>query len=109
MGSRPMKISATWVRVCAAALGLAVLTSSAALAAKPQQSGKLGHRAEQLLTEAQQAGQSRVVLLIAAKAGASTQAVAAVSRLGGRIEYRDDSIGYLRASVPISQVKAVAA
>ena len=104
-----MKISATWVGVCAAALGLAVLTSSAALAAKPERSGKLGHRAEQLLTEAQEAGQSRVVILIAAKAGASNQAVAAVSRLGGRIEYRDDSIGYVRASVPISQVKAIAA
>jgi hypothetical protein len=104
-----MNVSARWVGVCAAALGLAVLTTSAALAAKPEQSGKLGHRAEQLLNEAQQAGQSRIVLLIAVKAGASTQAVAAVSRLGGRIEYRDDSIGYMRASVPVSQVKAVAA
>ena len=94
---------------CAAALGLAVMTSNAAFAAKENASGKLGQHGEQLLLQAQQAGKSRVILLIAVKSGASNQAVSDISRLGGQIQFRDDAIGYLRASVPVSQAKAVAA
>ncbi len=100
-----VKTIAAWI----AALGLAAMTVNAALAAKPERSGKLGQRAEQLLAQAQESGQSRVVLLIALQPGASKQAVAAIGRLGGRIDYRDDGLGYVRASVPVAQVKAVAA
>ncbi len=94
---------------CAAALGLAIVTSNAAFAAKENASGKLGQRGEQLLLQAQQAGKSRVILLIAVKSGASNQAVSDISRLGGQIQFRDDALGYLRASVPVGQAKAVAA
>ncbi len=93
----------------AAALGLAVLMTNAAFGAKPDASGKLGQRGEQLLLEAQQAGKGRVILLIAVKNGASNQAVSDISRLGGQIQFRDDAIGYLRASVPVGQAKAIAA
>ena len=93
----------------AAALGLAVLMTNAAFGAKPDASGKLGQRGEQLLLEAQQAGKGRVILLIAVKSGASNQAVSDITRLGGQIQFRDDAIGYLRASVPVAQAKAVAA
>jgi Subtilase family len=103
-----MNISAKMVAAGALALGLAVATS-ASLAAQPESSGRLSQRAEQLLSDAQQAGQSRVVLLIAARPGATTQAASDISRLGGRIEYRDDGLGYIRASVPVDQVRAVAA
>ena len=108
-----MNVSAKMVATGALALGLAIATS-ASFAAKPEaakaeSSGKLSQRAEQLLTEAQQAGKSSVVLLIAVRPGATTQAVSGISRLGGRIDYRDDGLGYIRASVPVGQVKAVAA
>ena len=93
---------------CCARAGC-VMTSNAAFGAKPDASGKLGQRGEQLLLEAQQAGKSRVILLIAVKSGASNQAVSDISRLGGQIQFRDDALGYLRASVPVSQAKAVAA
>jgi hypothetical protein len=93
----------------AAALGLAVLMTNAAFGAKPDASGKLGQRGEQLLLEAQQAGKGRVILLIAVKSGASNQAVSDITRLGGQIQFRDDALGYLRASVPVSQAQAVAA
>src|SRR5688572_19082353 len=93
----------------AAALGLAVLMTNAAFGAKPDASGKLGQRGEQLLLEAQQAGKGRVILLIAVKSGASNQAVSDISRLGGQIQFRDDALGYLRASVPVAQATAVAA
>ena len=108
-----MNVSAKMVAAGALALGLAIATS-ASFAAKPESakaesSGKLSQRAEQLLTEAEQAGKSSVVLLIAVRPGATTQAVSGISRLGGRIDYRDDGLGYIRASVPVGQVKAVAA
>jgi hypothetical protein len=102
--------NAKLVAACAAALGLAVLTSNAALGANASSSsGKLGQRAEQLLLQAEQAGKSRVVLLIAVKSGASNQAVAGISSLGGQIQFRDDTLAYLRASVPVAQVRSVAA
>ncbi len=104
-----MMTTAKRLAACAAALGLAVMTTNAAFAAKDGASGKLGQHGEQLLLQAQQAGKSRVILLIAVKSGASNQAVSDISRLGGQIQFRDDAIGYLRASVPVSQVTAVAA
>ena len=92
-----------------AVLALAAVTTHSAFAAKPERSSKLGQRSEQLLIQAQERGQARLVLLIAVSPGASNQAVAAITRLGGRIQYREDSVGYVRASVPVDQVKAVAA
>src|SRR5262245_16876147 len=103
-----MRQRAKLAAACAFALGLTVC-SSAAIAAKTENFGKLGSRGEQLLEEAQQAGKSRLVLLIAVRSGSINQAVADISRLGGTIQYRDDTIGYVRASVPVAQVKAVAA
>ncbi len=100
-----MMTTAKRLAACAAALGLAVVTSNAAFAAKENSSGKLGQHGEQLLLQAQQAGKSRVILLIAVKSGASNQAVSDIARLGGQIQFRDDAIGYLRASVPVSQVR----
>jgi subtilisin family serine protease len=94
---------------CAAVLGLAVMTTNAAFAAKAATSSKLGQRGEQLLQEAQQSGKSNVTLLIAVKSGASNQAVTAISALGGRIQFRDDTLGYLRVSIPVGQAQAVAA
>ena len=99
-----MMTTAKRLAACAAALGLAVVTSNAAFAAKENASGKLGQHGEQLLLQAQQAGKSRVILLIAVKSGASNQAVSDIARLGGQIQFRDDALGYLRASVPVSQV-----
>src|SRR5918994_7397699 len=104
-----MMTTAKRLAACAVALGLAGMTSNAAFAAKENASGKLGQHGEQLLLQAQQAGKSRVILLIAVKNGASNQAVSDISRLGGQIQFRDDALGYLRASVPVSQVTAVAA
>ena len=78
------------IAACAAALGLAVLATNDALAA---QGGnfKLGQRDEELVLQAQQAGKSRLIVLIAAIKGASNQAVSDISRLGGQIQFRDDA------------------
>ncbi|HKS54621.1 MAG TPA: S8 family serine peptidase [Steroidobacteraceae bacterium] len=93
---------------CMAALGLVVLTTNDVHAAQGGKS-KLGQRDEELVLQAEEAGKSRLVLLIAVSNGAMTQAAADVTRLGGQIQYRDDTLGYLRVSMPTSQVKALAA
>jgi hypothetical protein len=100
--------NAKLIAACTAALGLIVLTTNGVHAAQGGGS-KLGQRDEELVLQAQQAGQSRVVLLIAATSGAMTQAVADVTRLGGQIQFRDDTLGYLRVSIATGQVKAVSA
>jgi len=102
-------ITAKRLAACAAALGLSVMTTNAAFAAKQEASSKLGQRDEQLLRDAQQAGKSRVILLVAVNSGASNQAVSDIAALGGQIQYRDDALGYLRVSAPIGQAKAIAA
>ena len=53
-------------------------------------------------------GQSSVTLLIAAKGGAAKQVVSGVQALGGTIGYRDDALGYVRASVPTGKTEAAA-
>ena len=96
------------IAACAAALGLAVLATNDVLAAQGGNS-KLGQRDEELVLQAEQAGKSRLIVLVAATKGAINQAAADIARLGGQIQFRDDSLGYLRVSVPVGQVKAVAA
>src|SRR5215813_1117585 len=103
-----MKSLAKRSPACIAALGLIVMSSSASLAATPTPSGKLSWHSHKLLDQALESGQSRIVLLLAAKASASSQAVSQITGLGGRIEYRDDGLGYLRVSIPTSQAKAIA-
>ena len=99
--------NAKLIAALVAACGLAVF-ANAAVAARGSET-KLGKRDTELLIQAEQAGRSRLVLLIAVTKGASSLAVAEIAGLGGQIQFRDDAIGYLRASVPVGQVKAVAA
>jgi hypothetical protein len=93
---------------CAAALGLTVFAINDALAAQRGNS-KLGQRDEELVQQAEQAGKSRLVLIVAATKGSINQAVADITALGGQIQFRDDTVGYLRVSVAVGQVKALAA
>ncbi len=53
-------------------------------------------------------GQTSVTLLIAAKGGAAKQVVNGVQALGGTIGYRDDALGYIRATVPTGKTEAAA-
>jgi hypothetical protein len=92
---------------CAAALGLTVFSISALAAQRGNP--KLGQRDEELVLQAEQAGKSRLVLIVAATKGSINQAVADITALGGQIQFRDDTLGYLRVSVAVGQVKALAA
>ena len=74
---------------------------------KPSDDG-LSKDDHELLAIAAANGQSSVTLLIAAKGGAAKQVVNGVQALGGVVGYRDDALGYIRASVPTGKAEAVA-
>jgi hypothetical protein len=68
----------------------------------------LSKEAHRQLAIAEANGRSSVTLLIAAKTGAATQVVAGLRSLGATVGYRDDALGYIRASVPTGKAETVA-
>ncbi len=85
---------------------LVVCVASPAWAVKS--SGKLSARAQQLLAEARQAGQSTVVILVATHPGLHNSAEKSLTALGGKLRYSDSDVGYIRAIVPTDQVENIA-
>jgi subtilisin family serine protease len=81
--------------------------SHTASAGKPSDDG-LSKDDHELLAIAAANGQGSVTLLIAAKGGAAKQVVSGVQALGGVVGYRDDALGYIRASVPTAKAESVA-
>jgi subtilisin family serine protease len=69
----------------------------------------LGKHDRELLAEARANGERTVTLLLAAAPKASSTVQSAVQALGGTVGYREDSVGYLRVTVPLGAVDAVAA
>jgi hypothetical protein len=69
----------------------------------------LSQKDRELLALASANGQKNVTLLIAAGSGSSRQVVSGLQQLGGSVAYRDDALGYIRASVPIGKAEAVTA
>jgi subtilisin family serine protease len=91
-----------------AALLFAIAATS--IGAGPNQAAakKFSKHERQLLALAQAQGEDEVTLLVAAQEG-NAQAVAdGVRNLGGSVEYRDESVGYLRVSVPTAKAEAAA-
>jgi subtilisin family serine protease len=90
-------------------LVVSALLPMTALAKDPAASRGLGHHDEELLSKAMVGGQQSVTVLIAAKGGQLRQAASAVAAVGGTVRYREDSVGYLRAEVPVARVRELAA
>jgi hypothetical protein len=61
----------------------------------------------ELVADARANGSSTVTLLVATQPGAAKQVVAGLSGLGATIQYRDDTLGYVRATVPIDKANSV--
>jgi subtilisin family serine protease len=61
-----------------------------------------------LVAEARAAGKDSVVVLVAAKGGAAKAAVSQLQALGATIQYQDNALGYIRASIDIDKVEAAA-
>jgi subtilisin family serine protease len=81
-----------------------------ALPAVGQTGGKtnLGKHDRGLVAEARAAGESSVIVMIAAKAGAAREAVRQLESLGATVQKQDNALGYIRASVPLGKVDAAA-
>ena len=68
----------------------------------------LSKRDRQLLAVAKANGEESVTLLVAARPGAAKQVVSGLQGLGGVVQYRDDALGYIRATVPTATADSVA-
>lgn len=68
----------------------------------------LGKHDRELVAEARAKGEDTVTLILATAPKANSSVQSAVQALGGSVGYREDSIGYLRVTVPLDAVDAVA-
>ncbi|TDW23638.1 S8 family serine peptidase [Kribbella kalugense] len=75
---------------------------------KPKPKKDLGYGDKMLLQKARSKGQKTVTLLVAAEKGQSNDVAQRVAKLGGTVEKRTDSIGYLRVKVNIDKAEDVA-
>ncbi len=93
----------------AAAL-LALLALSVAPAGAQQGSGKgqLSKHDRALIAEAKANGKSTITVLIAGQNGQNRTVANGIASLGGTVRFREDSISYIRAIVPIGQADAAA-
>ena len=80
-----------------------------AASAKSPSGEKLSAHDRELLAEAKANGESQITLLIASVPGKNNAVASAVKGLGGKVNYRDDDISYLRVLVAFDKVEAVAA
>ena len=88
---------------------LLVSTFSAAVAAPGAPlADKLGKNDRALLAEARMSGATTITLLIAARQGSNRAVADAIGAQGGQVRYREDSVSYIRADVPIDRVEALA-
>ncbi len=70
--------------------------------------GGLSKHDRELLAEAIANGKSTVTLLIASQPGANRTVASGITRLGGTVRYREDTINYISAIVPVNKVDAAA-
>src|SRR5215216_1177421 len=103
-------MKAKWFSIFSLLLVLAVVFSAVEpVFAQSGSGGGLSKHDRELLAEAIANGQSTVTLLIASQPGANRTVATGITRLGGTVRYREDSIDYISAIVPVNKVEAVAA
>ena len=93
--------------LAAALLATAVLPGS--LAAAGPQNSRLSKQDRTEVTKAEKAGAATVRVLIAFQPGQGNAVARDIAALGGKVEYREDSVNYIRASVPTAKAAAAAA
>ena len=102
----------TWLRLVAG-LGLGVLTclalfgAGSAGAASP--AIELSKHERALVAQAKARGETTITLIIASKGKANGRVASELTKLGATIGYREDSIDYVRAAVPLDKLEAVLA
>jgi hypothetical protein len=93
-----------WIRAVLLLAGavLTLVLTAAVPAGTP--GGKLSKEERAALNEARAAGKSSVILLIATQPGQAKTVADGLEGLGAKIGYRDDQLGYIRASVALDKV-----
>jgi len=86
-----------------------VLSVAGPASAQSGSGGGLSKHARALLAEAIVNGETTVTLLIASTPGSNNKVANGIQKLGGNVRYREDSINYISAIVPINKVAAAAA
>ena len=92
-----------------AAFTTLLVTASAATGASTATGNGLSKEERRAVNDAKAKGQATVVVLVSTEAGATKAVVDGLVGLGGKIGYRDDQLGYVRARVPVDKVEAAAA
>lgn len=102
-------MKAKWLYILSLVMVLAVAFAAVGpVSAQVGNGGGLSKYDRQLLAEAIANGESTVTLLIASTPGSNSKVASGIERLGGFVRYREDSINYVSAVVPIDQVEAAA-
>src|SRR5215208_6194977 len=102
-------MKAKWFNIFSLVLVLAVaLAAVGPVLAQSGNGGGLSKHDRELLAEAIVNGKSTVTLLIASQPGANKTVATGITRLGGTVRYREDTINYISAIVPVNKVEAAA-
>src|SRR6266487_579292 len=91
-----------------AGLGLVAGVTPAGVAAAAPAASTLSKEDRAIVAQARLNHESQIDLLIAARPGAARKVADAVTALGGNVRFREDSVDYVRAFVPIDRVEAAA-
>lgn len=82
--------------------GAGPIASEVSAVSTPDQRPSLAPRAKELIAAAEQARRGTVVLTIAAAEGRTEATALALRDLGATVESVDSTVGYIRATVPVS-------
>src|SRR6186997_1397401 len=93
--------------ILSAAIVVAVTIAVPAIGANGGGKGLSKHDRE-LIAQARVDGKSTVIVMVAAKGGALNDAARDLEGLGAKIGYRDNALGYLRATIALDKVDAAA-
>jgi Subtilase family/Bacterial pre-peptidase C-terminal domain len=86
------------------AAGAVLLLLAAATAPAAAPGGRLSKEERAAIAKARAEGKDSVILLIATQPGQAKTVVDGLEGLGAKVGYRDDQLGYVRATVPLDKV-----
>jgi subtilisin family serine protease len=91
------------------AAGAVLLLLAAATAPAGTPGGRLSKEERAAIAKARAEGKDSVILLFATQPGQAKTVVDGLEALGAKVGYRDDQLGYVRATVPVANADKAAA
>ncbi len=106
MSIRNVRLAAGLVLLPLACLLVATAASGGVSQSAPA-GQKLGKHDRQLILAAKMAGESTVTLLLASQEGQNAAAISALQAAGAKIQFQDDEVSYITASIPVDNANVV--